>query len=137
VCPKSASPGAAKAISANNLAGTYARQIPLTGTAAPGSSGIQSRNAETPITPGLISAPIGDLEQTGRLQGQAIAGARLPLPSLPTMSPELAGIASERYPGYAAVAGYLDQHKQLRSPAASASLTPDSAESPARRPSRR
>ncbi len=102
----------------NKLAGAYAREVLRTGIDSTGFERSPMRNAEARVTLGVISAREGELEQALDYGRQAIGGDRVSLPSLLMVSSELAGIVGERYAGDAEAAGYLDQLRHLRNPAA-------------------
>lgn len=102
----------------NKLAGNYAQEILRTGIDSTGFERTPMRNAEARITLGVISAREGELEQALDYGRRAIAGERLSVPSLLMVSTELATVVGDRFPANADATDYLDQLKQLRSPAA-------------------
>jgi hypothetical protein len=102
----------------NKLAGNYAQEILRTGIDGTGFERTPMRNAEARITLGVISAREGELEQALDYGRRAIAAERLSVPSLLMVSTELATIVGDRFPTSPDATDYLDQLKQLRSPAA-------------------
>lgn len=102
----------------NKLAGNYAQEILRTGIDSTGFERTPMRNAEARITLGVISAREGEVEQALDYGRKAISGERLSVPSLLMVSTELATIVGDRFPANPDATDYLDQLKQLRSPAA-------------------
>jgi len=65
--------------------------------------------AEARVTLGVVAARRGDLDAALSAGRAALAGGRRSLPSLAMQTHELAAVLSEKFPGEAAVAAYLDE----------------------------
>lgn len=93
----------------DKLAATYAREILRAGIDNAGNERSPMRNAEARITLGVVCAREGDLEQALHYARQVISSRRLSVPSLVTVSAELAAIIADRYPADADAGDYLGQ----------------------------
>jgi hypothetical protein len=102
----------------NRLAQAYAADVIRIGTDATGTERSPMRKAEARVTLGVVAARHGDLEQAIDYGRRALVGERVSLPHLLMVSGELASIVRQRNAAGDETAGYLDQLRQLRDPAA-------------------
>ena len=102
-----------RTVGANSMAGHLAEEVIEANTDCDGRERAPVRMAGAGITPGVVRAREGDLEQAVSLGMRALEGDRKSLPSLLMVSRDLTKVLSDRYPGQTQTQDYLDQLTSL------------------------